>query len=87
MNFIDWATFIAYVAFNLDMLFEIRKVLATRDSRDLSIPGMSIRLFAAALLLAKFTYIQDTYLIIGQTIFVTTILIYLILLVKYRRKK
>ena len=87
MSFIDWATFLSFLAFNLDLLFEIRKVLFTRDSKDVSIPGIFIRLSASILILTKFIYIKDAYLIIGQGTFTMVLFVYFLLLLRYQPKK
>lgn len=87
MNFIDWATFISYVAFNVDLVFEIQKVMKTRDSKDVSLPGIFIRLSASALLVLKFVYIKDDALIVGQGIFTAILLVYFVLLMKFKKKK
>ncbi len=87
MNFIDWATFISYVAFNTDLVFEIQKIHSTRDSKDVSLPGIFIRLSASVLILLKFVSIRDDALIIGQGIFTAILLLYFILLIKYKKKR
>jgi hypothetical protein len=87
MNFIDWATFIAFIAFNVDLLFEIQKVMKTRDSKDVSLPGIFIRLSASTVLVLKFVYIKDDALIIGQGIFTAILLVYFVLLMKFKKKK
>ena len=86
-NFINWATLIAFIAFNVDLVFEIQKVLATRDSKDVSLPGIFIRLCASTILVLKFVFIKDDALIVGQGIFTSVLLIYFVLLVKYKKKK
>ena len=87
MNFIDWATFISFVAFNTDLVFEIQKVHSTRDSKDVSLPGIFIRLAASVLIFMKFVSIEDKALIIGQGTFTTILFLYFVLLMKYKKKK
>ncbi len=78
---------IAFALFVLDLLFEIRHILALKDSRDISIFGSLMRVTGVTLLLIRFINIGDIPLIIGQTVFATLLIVYVCIVFKYRNNK
>lgn len=89
MNVLDILTLLAYVALNMDIVFQILRVLKTKSSHDLSLIGLFIRFMAILVLLFKFITLIDMPLIIGQGLLTFTFGIYLFLgfyYVKRRRR-
>jgi len=84
MTILDLLTLLSYIALNVDILFQIKRVYQTKSSRDLSIVGMSIRYAAILIILIKFVRISDMPLIIGQGLIVLTFTTYLVLALYYR---
>ena len=85
MTILDLLTLLSYIALNVDILFQIKRIYETKSSRDLSIVGMSIRYAAILIILIKFMRISDMPLMIGQGLIVLTFTTYLILALYYRR--
>ena len=79
MTILDLLTLLSYIALNVDILFQIKRIYETKSSRDLSIVGMSIRYVAILIILIKFMRISDVPLIIGQGLIVLTFTTYLVL--------
>ena len=55
MTLLDLLTLLSYIALNVDILFQIRRIYQTKSSRDLSLVGMSIR-YAAILIMTHQVY-------------------------------
>jgi uncharacterized protein with PQ loop repeat len=72
MTLLDLLTLLSYVALNVDILFQIRRIYQTKSSRDLSLAGMSIRYTAIFIILTKFIHMNELPLIIGQGIILLT---------------
>jgi uncharacterized protein with PQ loop repeat len=90
MSTLDTLTFISYVALNIDVVLQIRRVYKTKSSRDLSLLGMTIRYAAIVIILIKFISLKDESLILGQGLIAITFSIYFVLAVlyfRYRKKK
>lgn len=90
MNILDILTLISYIALNVDILFQIRRIRRTRSSEDLSLLGMTIRYIAIAIILIKFISLSDKPLIIGQALIALTFTIYFafaILYYHYRKER
>jgi uncharacterized protein with PQ loop repeat len=83
MTLLDLLTLLSYIALNVDILFQIRRIYKTKSSRDLSLFGMSIRYAAILIILIKFISISDLPLIIGQGLIALTFTTYLALAVYY----
>ncbi len=83
---LDYATVIAYIAFNTDIALQIKKIYSRKSSKDISIKGAAIRMFAGWLLLIKIISTSERYLTIGQSIFVALYIVYFIMLIHYREK-
>ena len=84
MAILDLLTLLSYIALNVDIIFQIKRIYETKSSRDLSIVGMSIRYAAILIILLKFVRISDLPLIIGQGLIVLTFTSYLVLALYYR---
>ena len=83
MTLLDLLTLLSYIALNVDIIFQIRRIYQTKSSRDLSLVGMSIRYAAILIILFKFISISDLPLIIGQGLIVITFTTYIALAVYY----
>ena len=83
MTLLDLLTLLSYIALNVDILFQIRRIYQTKSSRDLSLVGMSIRYAAILIILIKFISISDLPLIIGQGLIVLTFTTYIALALYY----
>ncbi len=88
MNILDWLTLLSYIALNIDIVLQIKRIYHRKSSEDLSLPGMTIRYIAILIIVFKFAAIGDAALIIGQGIAVVTFGTYFTLaLIYYRRPK
>ena len=83
MDILDIFTLAAYVALNVDILFQISKIHRTKSSHDLSLVGLSIRYGAILIILVKFWSLGDVPLLIGQALITFTFTTYLFLAVYY----
>jgi len=83
---INTIVMIAFFALSIDVIFQISHVFKRKSSGDVSLKGSIIRLLAVTTFLVKFIFEGDLVLIIGQAIFVSSYLVYFILLIYYRRK-
>ena len=72
MALLDLLTLLSYVALNVDIMFQIRRICRTKSSRDLSLFGMSVRYAAILIILFKFISLSDVPLILGQGLIVLT---------------
>jgi hypothetical protein len=70
---------------SVDIAFQISRIYHRKSSKDVSITGSSIRLIAAAVLLAKFVATEDVFLMVGQSSFVAIFSLYFIMLIFYRK--
>jgi hypothetical protein len=84
MTILDLLTLLSYIALNVDILFQIKRIYRTKSSYDLSLVGMTIRYAAILIILIKFISISDLPLIIGQGLIVLTFTTYLVLALYYR---
>ena len=85
MGYLDAFILLAYVAYNLDIILQIRRIYRTKSSYDLSIIGMTARFAAINIILVKFISISESALIIGQGFVVATYLTYITLALHYAR--
>ena len=83
---INYGTLVAFSAYALDLLFQIRRVWRRKSSADISLWGFTARIMAAFILFGKYISLSDKYLVFGQTIVVILSGIYFILIVRYRPK-
>lgn len=87
MKILDSLTLISYVALNIDVVLQIKRIHKTRSSKDLSLLGMTIRGIAIGIILIKFISLKSTPLIIGQGLIALTFAIYYILAFSYFRNR
>lgn len=83
MPLLDVATLFSYVALNVDILLQIKKIYQTKSSRDLSLLGMTVRYVAILIIFIKFLSLSDLPLILGQGLIVLTFTTYLVLAILY----
>ena len=83
MALLDVLTLLSYIALNVDILFQIRRIYHTKSSRDLSLFGMTVRYAAILIILIKFISLSDVPLIIGQGLIVLTFTTYFALALYY----
>lgn len=81
---LDILTFVSYIALNVDIFLQNRRVLQTKSSRDISIVGVLVRYAAVIIILVKFFALSDWALILGQLAIVANVTTYLYLVFKYR---
>jgi len=86
MSLLDLLTLLSYIALNVDILFQIRRIYYTKSSRDLSLFGMSVRYAAILIILFKFISLSDKPLIVGQGLIVLTFTTYFALAIYYFAK-
>jgi hypothetical protein len=85
MNVLDILTIISYLALNIDIILQIKRIYQTKSSEDLSLIGMTIRYVAIIVILVKFASLSDIPLMIGQSIIAATFTIYFVLALLYFR--
>ncbi len=85
MNWLDWLTLFSYIALNVDILLQIKRIYRTKSSRDLSLFGMTIRYVAIVIIFIKFISLSSWSLIVGQGLIAITFTAYLVLAVSYVR--
>ena len=83
MALLDVLTLLSYIALNVDILFQIRRIYHTKSSHDLSLFGMTVRYAAILIILIKFISLSDVPLIIGQGLIVLTFTTYFALALYY----
>ena len=81
MNILNVLTFLSYIALNLDILLQLKKVYTTKSAHDLSLLGLGIRYIAILVIMFKFVSLSDLPLILGQGLIVITFTAYLTLAV------
>lgn len=87
MEIVNILVIISYIALNLDVLLQNYRVYQIRESVDISLTGVVMRLFAVAVLAFKFHLLSEWALYIGQTILAVNVAAYLLLVTRYRYKK
>jgi uncharacterized RDD family membrane protein YckC len=83
MALLDLLTLLSYIALNVDIVLQIRRIYHTKSSRDLSLFGMSVRYAAILIVLFKFISLSDAPLILGQGLIVLTFTTYFALALYY----
>lgn len=87
MSLINILVVFSYVGLNLDVLLQNITVYQTRDSADVSLTGVTMRFFAVTILAVKFLLLDQSLLLIGQTILTVNVIIYLCFVFRYRIRK
>jgi len=82
---IDYGSIIAFFILSVGIILQIKKVVSTRDVKGISIWEVGLRLLASILLLIKFFYTNDYFIIIGQSIFTLIYFCYFVVLYEYKR--
>jgi uncharacterized protein with PQ loop repeat len=83
MHILDVLTILSYLALNIDIILQIKRIYKTKSSEDLSLSGMTIRYVAILVILIKFVSLSDMPLMIGQGIIAVTFTIYFVLAMLY----
>lgn len=87
MNLLDGLVILAYIAFDLDFMLQIRRIYHTKSSKDIALSGLTVRLAAIIIFLFKYLTLNSPLLIIGQTSMALMLSVYLILGVVYFRRR
>ena len=87
MDLLDWLTLGAYLALNVDLILQTRRIYTTKSSNDLSIIGLCIRYVVVFVVLAKFVSLNDHLLMFGQGLIVLTFTAYFFLALYYMRHR
>lgn len=85
MQFENFALALGYGLFYVDLVFQIRRLLKTRSSRDVSAQGVAMRLAAAILFQLKYFSVHDVPLIVGGLVYTTLVAAYAMLAFRFRR--
>jgi uncharacterized protein with PQ loop repeat len=83
---INYATLLAFIAFSVDLLYQIRNLIRKKSSKSVSLFGLTARTIGTLVLLIKYVKPSDVYLISGQVFFMVLITIYLWLAYRYRKQ-
>jgi len=83
MNLLDSLTLISYIALNIDLVLQIRRIYKTKSSDDISLTGMAIRYVAIIIILIKFISLESVPLVVGQGLVAVTFTVYFIMAVTY----
>ena len=87
MELINLLVVVSFVALNLDVLLQNYRLYQIRESVDISLSGVALRLFAVIILAIKFNLLGEDALFVGQSILGVNVSIYLVLVTRYRYKK
>lgn len=87
MDVINILVVVSFVALNLDVLLQNYRLFEIRESVDISLSGVALRLLAVVILAAKFYMLDEGALFIGQTVLGLNVAVYLVLVTRYRYKK
>ena len=82
---LDYGSFLGFAIFTLGIIFQMKKVLMTRSSKDIAVSEVLLRLLASVIIFAKIVSIKDPYLITGQGLFLIVFLGHIALVIKYRQ--
>ena len=82
---IDYALIIAFIALTLDIIIQIIHIWKRRSSKDISLKGCIIRFIGVLIILVKFFLLKDIYLIFGQTLLMLTYILYIFLIIYFRK--
>lgn len=87
MSNIDIVVSLSFIFLNIDILLQNVKVYKRRSSQDIALPGTLIRYLAILIILYKYLTIKDSALIAGQLFILLNVSVYILLILKYRKKK
>jgi len=83
MNLLDSLTLISYIALNIDLVLQIRRIYKTKSSDDISLTGIASRYVAIIIILIKFISLESVPLVVGQGLVAVTFTVYFIMAVTY----
>lgn len=78
-------TSIAFLFVIADLIAQLLKLYKAKSSEEISLVGLTIRFLGVGLFWLRFMVIEDTVFLIGQTIFAVLLLVYVYLVIKYRK--
>ena len=81
---LQYSLVVAYGAIITDILLQIRRILEKQRSDEISIVGTIVRAAATFVFLAKYVSLHDQFLIVGQSVFLCLLAMYIFLLSRYR---
>lgn len=84
--FINYATLAALLALTMGIVLQIRKVVIRGNADTISVTEILLRFLASSMLVVKFIAVADLYLMLGQGIFTSSYLVYVILVLHTNRK-
>jgi hypothetical protein len=87
VELINLLVIVSFVALNLDVLLQNYRLYQIRESVDISLSGVALRLFAVIVLATKFYLLDEGALFAGQSILAVNVAVYLVLVTRYRYKK
>jgi len=86
-TFINIATIFAFLIASSDLVIQIQHLNKRKTSHDISILGAVLRFIGVNILLAKYAFVKDIYLILGQIFFNSLLGIYTYKIIQYRKRK
>ena len=84
---VNYGALIAYLAFTIEILLQIKRILDRKSSEDISVASCVIRLLAGIMLFVKMIFTRDTYLILGQGVSSIMFFVLVFLVIYFRLKK
>ncbi len=84
MEWQNIALALGYGLFYIDLIFQIRRLLHTQSSRDVSARGVAVRLTASALFQLKYFSVGDIPLVAGGLVYTSLVAVYAFLVFRYR---
>ena len=87
MDLLSFITLLSYIALNVDIVLQLKRIYQTKSSSDLSMLGLGIRYAAIIIIMVKFATLKDTALIVGQGLIVVTFTAYFVLAIIYSLRK
>jgi hypothetical protein len=87
VELINLLVIVSFVALNLDVLLQNYRLYQIRESVDISLSGVALRLFAVIVLATKFHLLDEGALFAGQSLLAVNVAVYLALVTRYRYKK
>lgn len=87
MDLLSFITLLSYIALNVDIALQLKRIYQTKSSNDLSILGLGIRYAAIIIIMVKFATLKDIALVVGQGLIVVTFTAYFVLAIIYSLRK
>lgn len=85
MELANAAIMVGFGLFYVDLIFQIRRLLQTRSSRDVSARGVAVRLVAAVLFQIKYFAVDDAPLMAGGLMYTMLVAVYAVLAYQFRK--